>query len=502
MGYKFLISRNTRYIFFARTVGILTQFILTPYIIRNVGKEVYGIFNLVFTITGYLNLLDLGIMGGLVRFTALYDGSKEYERQKRLFNSIFNFFIIVGLIGGVILLGFVEFFPKFFNIQQAQNVAIAKSLLLIAAISFSILIPTFTFRGILEGLQRVDIVNSVQIFVYLINILFAYLIFSNNLSISLYYFVSQILWMTSGLVFFFFVKRLLQNYHLKFFYFEKNIFKEIFFSYSLYIFLGNLLTTVMLNFGNIVVGKIISVSAVTFYAVSSVLTNSLRSLNSMLGWAPWLAAAKIEGEKDYGKQKLLVFKGTRYSTMIMIPAVIVLLIYAKNFIINWVGKDFQVSVLPARILIFFWFFNGTIEIAAGLLTAKGFANLFLKYHSVNAVLNVLLAIVLGKIFGITGVALGVTLPMIFTVGFMILPKSLQLLNLQFIEYFNQAIKPNLKSYLIIFLIAVISLLISYPKNIYLTIIQLGVVYFISLIICYTISLNKEERKEVLNLIYK
>ncbi|HPS02833.1 MAG TPA: hypothetical protein PLA90_14940, partial [Candidatus Sumerlaeota bacterium] len=49
-------------------VNVLVGFILTPFIIRHVGKGGYGILTLVWSVIGYYGLVNLGVRSAIMRY--------------------------------------------------------------------------------------------------------------------------------------------------------------------------------------------------------------------------------------------------------------------------------------------------------------------------------------------------------------------------------------------------------------------------------------------------
>ena len=63
-------------------VTIAVGILLSPYIIHHLGDEAYGIWVLVFSLTGYYGLFDLGIRSSIIRFVSKYralDDQRKYD---------------------------------------------------------------------------------------------------------------------------------------------------------------------------------------------------------------------------------------------------------------------------------------------------------------------------------------------------------------------------------------------------------------------------------------
>jgi len=279
-------------------------------------------------------------------------------------------------------------------------------------------------------------------------------------------------------------------------YFDKETFKIIF-GFSLFLFLAELLSLVIFNFDNIVIGAFASVSAVTLYSVGYSLQNGFRSINGLLGSPIFPASAQMEGASEQDKQKELLFKGTKYMTMLFAPMVIITIIFAKLFINNWMGPGFAESVLPAQVLIFFWLFNNTLQVGSSLLMAKGNVKVIFKLSVLAAFLNLGLSLALVKPLGILGVVLGTTIPMVLVSFPLYLHQVLKALKVSFREFFNLAIKKNLGVYLVAIIVSALALKIFQPTNTWVTIGEMGIVYGIVILAGFSLFLSSEERKEIL-----
>lgn len=68
----------------------------TPYLVRHLGTEAFGLISLVTAMTGYLSLLTLSLTHSLLRFLTIASARKDYGEASRVFNTAF--FAAAGLI--------------------------------------------------------------------------------------------------------------------------------------------------------------------------------------------------------------------------------------------------------------------------------------------------------------------------------------------------------------------------------------------------------------------
>jgi len=86
-SYSSRIARNTFYNAIARILGMLVGFLLTPYILNHLGIELFGIWSIVWVLTGYIGLFDMGLSTSFVRHTSLYYAEGDRESLREMISS-------------------------------------------------------------------------------------------------------------------------------------------------------------------------------------------------------------------------------------------------------------------------------------------------------------------------------------------------------------------------------------------------------------------------------
>jgi len=490
------ISRNLKFMAANRLISLLVSFIIFPFIVRYTGQEIYGVYLIVITLTGYFGLLDFGVMSALTKYVSEYKGKGDRIKINNVINASFTFYALVGVVACISLFIMSRYLNSFFQMKP-QEAAIANNLVTAASL-FSLLIwPLSTFRGALEGLNLWNLEAAVNSVIQVTTAILAYIIFSCGYDIVLFFIATQSCVVAGNMVFLFIAKKE-TDFRLKFPFLDSMTFKRIF-RFSIFMFLSSLVNIFLFQIHNLIIGFFLSMSAVTIYSVAHNLQNYFRYINSTLGGPPWTVASEMEGRKDYNGQRLLLMKGTKYLTALFIPAVIIMIFYADPFIRYWMGPGFEESILPARIVITFWLFNGTIELAVGMLSAKGVVKESLYIQIIIAISNILISLLLIKVIGITAIALGITLSMIVIGVPLYLRLSLSTLELKFAEYFQKSIKKNLATYFLATTLSLASMIYFYPRDLFITILEISAIYFLSLSFHYLFVLDKEEKMEIIKI---
>lgn len=472
---------------------MLVSFLLFPFIVSHVGKEIYGVYLIVISVTGYFGLLDFGVMSALTKYVSEYHGKGDFKGISRIINASFSFYVIVGSLISLLLFLTSLYFTHFFKIEPA-NIPIMRNLFISASLASLIVWPMSTFRGTIQGLNMWGVDVAVNIFNQVLLALATFLMLTNGYGIVELFIVMQILTVLGNLILYQ-IARQRTGLRILFPYTEMATFKFIF-NFSFFMFLSSLIALFLYQAHNIIIGYFISMSAVSVYAVAYNLQNYFRVINSTIGGPSWIVASQMEGAYDYVRQKQLLLKGTKLMSAVFLPIIIIVFVFAEPFINYWMGPAFRDSVIPARIIIIFWMFNGTSELATGLLSAKSIVRKPLLILFVAAVLNMLISIIFIKSLGIIAVALGMTVSMILVAFPLYLRLALATLKIKFSEYFDKSIKINLVLYLLVFLLSVAVLNWFYPRSLFFTMLEMGGIYIVSLGMYYFRFLNSSEREDV------
>src|SRR6202030_4159512 len=81
------VLRNIGSNWFGLAVTVAIGFFLSPFILRKLGDNAFGLWILIFSITGYYGIFDLGIRSSIVKYVANYAGVRDYEQLRRLVNT-------------------------------------------------------------------------------------------------------------------------------------------------------------------------------------------------------------------------------------------------------------------------------------------------------------------------------------------------------------------------------------------------------------------------------
>src|SRR5215471_8521694 len=156
------ILKNVGSGWFSLGVNVLVGIFLSPFILHHLGDDAFGLWILIFSVTGYYGLFDLGIRSSIVRYVAKYSATGEQEELNRLINTALFSYSGIGMLTMAITLVASHYVNSIFRIP-ADFVGTARWLLLMVGTSVSLGFPLGMFGGVLEGLQRFYLLNFTSV---------------------------------------------------------------------------------------------------------------------------------------------------------------------------------------------------------------------------------------------------------------------------------------------------------------------------------------------------
>lgn len=86
---KTQILKNVGSSWTALGINVIVGVFLSPFILHRLGDAAFGIWVLIFSITGYYGLFDLGIRSSIVRYVSKYTatGDRESWRSSSILRS-------------------------------------------------------------------------------------------------------------------------------------------------------------------------------------------------------------------------------------------------------------------------------------------------------------------------------------------------------------------------------------------------------------------------------
>ena len=410
-------------------------FFLSPFILHRLGDEAFGVWILVFSVTGYYGLLDLGIRQSVVRYVARFTATHDEDSLTRFVNTCISTYALIALLV-LLATGFCAWYlPALFKIPPGL-LRTARTLVLLVGGGVALTLPLSVFAGILSGLQDFFRPHTAQVVFSLLRGLLIVLILhlgGGLLGITL---VTVILNVLSYVTLILMVPHTL-HLRLGVKYIDLPMWRSVI-GYSSVAFLVVLAEKLRFQSDAVVIGMFVSSSAITYFAIGSKLVEYSGLVVQGLSQIFTPMSSQLEVTGDLDRLRRVFVMGNRACALTIFPICATLIIFGNPIIALWVGVKYQASYLILVLLLvpktLYLAQASSVKILLGIGQHRRLAAVLV----LEGVANLLLSLVLVRRMGIVGVAWGTALPLLCTSLFF-LPRHLCCqLNVPLCTYLKQA----------------------------------------------------------------
>jgi O-antigen/teichoic acid export membrane protein len=400
--------------------SIVVGFFLSPFILHHLGDDAFGLWILVFSVTGYYGLFDFGIRSSLVRYVAKFKATGETDQLARLVNTSLFSYSCVGIVLMFLTVAGSLYVDRFFHIPPALR-SDARILFFIVGTALALGFPLAVAGGILEGLQSFYVINWTQIISTLVRAVLIVLALRHGLGLVTITFITVALPLATSAVNFVIAQRLLSiPYGLR--YVRRETFRQVA-DYGSITFMIIVAGRLRFKTDAVIIGSFLSASAITYFAIGARLVDYAGDVVSSLAQIFTPMSSQFHATGNYDQLRRIFLAGNRACALIMFPVCTALIILGKSVIEAWVGPRYVSSYIILLILL----------IPSSLYYAQATSNRILfgmSLHRTLAVVvllegiaNVILSVALVRPFGIVGDAIGTAIPLSCT-ALVFLPRHL------------------------------------------------------------------------------
>jgi len=418
MSIKGQAMKNVSATWLSLLVHAIVSFALSPLVLHRLGDAGFSVWILVFSLTGYFGLLDLGIRSSVVRYVAKAAATGDEDQLRQLVASSLVFYLGVAVLV-LILTGIGSVYLAVLFKIPVTLLPTARILFLLAGASVALTFPLTVFAGVLEGLQNFAQVQVTQMAITVLRglaVAFALSQGGRLLAIGavtvganlLGYLV--LMWMAYRTVP---LPLSLRGADVQ------KLGKLA--RYGAFAFIIVLAEKLRFQSDAVVIGAFLSSTAITFYSIASKLveysTYAVRSMAQI--FTPMSSQFHATGNQEQLRRVLIA--GNRACALVVFPLAVVLIIVGHSIIEVWVGAKYIASYSVLVLLMVPKALYLAQSASTRILLGMGRHQVLAWVLLLEGVVNVLLSILLLPRFGMIGIALGTAIPLSCT-GLFFLPR--------------------------------------------------------------------------------
>jgi O-antigen/teichoic acid export membrane protein len=405
---KRILVRNAAWNYVGFVVSLATNFVLFPFVVGRVGEASSGVWLLLGSLTGYMGLLELGIVPSLTQHVAAALGAGRRDEVNRAASTALA--ILIAMMGVALqALWGVPLLVQSLHLPPELH-ADARALATIALVGFAAKMPLAAFQALLLGCQRQDRCNQLWIVLAVAKAVATVVLLLAGFGIVSVVAMEAIAHVLAGGLQITWVRQELPDLSLAWRFVDRAHARAV-------VALGgtlltmNLCTLVIEQTDRLVIGVFLPVAEITHYAAAWKLYMLAFSLPTILLQALGPLAAMLHGRRDDSTLRLVFVRMTKYSAGLALPLSVVVAAVSDVLLRLWMGPTFA-DARPALIALLVAFVATAFNHAAysTLLGMRRLGPLLWQYYLPQAALNLVLSLLLVRPLGTLGVALGTTIP--------------------------------------------------------------------------------------------
>lgn len=394
---------------------ILVAFILTPYIIFKLGAATYGVWSLMISVIGYLGLVDIGIRGSVGRYINHYLAIKDRSAVSDVVGTstmvLTGLSVLAGILAIFLAENFTSIFPKT-PLNLLDDIRFALPLL---AVGLWLSFVSSILTNLLAAKEALYISNAYSLITLILRSIAIYLVLNAGYCIDALVIVTLSTSLLNILLTLWSVKKAFATEMPSFIHFSAARLSEMW-HFGLASFIARTSSTMANDSAPIIGMWILGPEAVAIYSIALTLTQNARRVLDQAGSAIFPSVMKAGAIKDFLGLRSIYLRFMDISFAIGSLVFIGLIVFSGAFLQLWVGPEYSDGKIVVAILAFGYLMSAVCSTGPLSLASLDRIGVTMRISLGEAVACVLLTAALPGLFGLglAGMALGTTLPRLFS----------------------------------------------------------------------------------------
>ena len=399
--------------YISMSINTVINLLYVPILLYFLGKEEYGLYQLMGSFIAYFSIMDFGLSNTVVRYYSKYKALADEEQMANVLAIAKRIYYVIDAI--IMLLAFFIYplLDKFYSHSLSEYELIStKRMFVIVVVNIIIVISTNVYNAYITAEEKFIFLKIISLIQSLIQPFIVVLILSQHPYAITVVVVQTILNLIVSLIKIYYSYFVL-HVHIELCSQNKMLVKGMI-KFSISIFVVAITDQLFWKTNQLILAAVSGTIAVAVYAVASQIYMNYVSLSSVI---QGVFLPKVTNLVTTGKDTNQLFLQVgRIQFMILSCVCGGFIVYGKEFILIWVGKDFLEAYYITLIMILAMTIDLIQSLGGTIMQAKNIYQIRAKVLFVMAILNIAMAFLLGEKYGGIGCAVGTSSCMIIGNG--------------------------------------------------------------------------------------
>lgn len=377
----------------------------TPFMLRMMGTNEYGLYSLAASVVAYLTVLDLGFANSIIRYTAKFRAENKQKEQEEMFGMFFILYCGISLLTLIVGIGIYFHVDSLFGEKMTMaDMHKIRIMLLLLIFNLAFTFPMSIWGSIITAYEKFVFQKLVNIIRVILNpIVMILLLLIGYKAIAMVVVITLFNVITLCINAWYCRKKL--HIRIRFARFKWCFFQEIMI-YSFFIFLNAIMDRAYWSFGQLILGMYVGTLAVAVYAVAIQLISLFMNFSTAISgvFLPKITFLVSSKGNEENVSQLFIRIG-RIQFMVMGLILTGFLLFGKQFIALWAGDNYMDAYPIASILFIALLFPLTQNLGLTILQARNQLKFCSILYLLEALCCVAFSLLLVRRYGGLGCAI-------------------------------------------------------------------------------------------------
>jgi len=371
----------------------------TPFFVKNLGVERYGIWMLVNVFLGFSGMMSFGLGDATIKYVSKYRALNDAKGVARVIRSTLTVYLLLGAMGCLVsFFGAPLLVTRVFRVQ-AQNIELATACIRIAGFGVAVRLIDGVLSAIFQGFERYDLAAMMSVPTNIATVLADVVMVLAGLGVEGIVAGTIVVIALSAIIKAVVIRqRIIPSLKLVPI-FDKMALGEIF-GFGIYSWLQGVGRILLNEVDQLLIASLVSTGALTYYTVCLQLAQQIHAFLAKAVSFLFPLASVIHERGETERLNRIYFKALRFVTTGGVALGVPMFIFAKNILTIWMGAAFaSQSAALLQILAFSFSILATSIVPYYYLNGAGYVRINTAFSLLSGVLvagaNVLLIPPLG-----------------------------------------------------------------------------------------------------------
>lgn len=394
----------------AHGLSIVVGFFLMPYVLHVLGKEQYGEWIFIVSVTSYTSLMYLGFGEAIKKFVATHHARQDWKRLNQTVNVTFAVYAVMAALV-MLAAATICCLAPWFRRWHGDALLEVRLVTLVLGLNVACGMLGSAFGGVLLGIQRFDLQRGVTIGADLLRVTLTLLLLRSEWGLLTLAGVLLVVSMAENLAYVILAFFQVPSLSIGFCHLNKDALRECF-GFSMYALVGGAAWQLINATDTIIIGLVLGAESIVPYFVAQRLSQFIQRPLAQIGEVCMPKAGELHAQSDTSGLQDLAIRGMSMAFLLAAGIWIGAAFFGDALILTWVREFYAESHTILIVLLLAQLVASPLGILRSIIFGAGDAKTPALIHLAEAIANVILSLALIGPFGILGVALGTTIPIL------------------------------------------------------------------------------------------